>query len=58
MTDNTISINLVIKDERLKRKFEDMIASLKGLRVVAATTPPPVDLLIIELGARLTRSLN
>lgn len=58
MTDNTISINLVIKDERLKCKFEDMIASLKGLRVVAATTPPPVDLLIIELGGQIDKEFK
>ena len=58
MTENTIFINLVMKDTGLKRKFEDIIASLKGFQVVAATSPPPVDLLIIELGGQIDREFQ
>jgi pilus assembly protein CpaE len=58
MTDKTISINLVIKNESLKRTFEDIIASIKGLEVLASASPPPVDLLIIELGGQIDREFE
>ena len=58
MTDNTISINLVIKNENLKRTFEDIIASIKGLEVLASASSPPVDLLIIELGGQIDREFE
>lgn len=58
MTDNTVSINLVIKTESLKQKFEDIIASMKGFQVLASDSPPPVDLLIIELGGQIEREFQ
>jgi len=58
MTDDTLSINLVMKDERLKRKLEKLIASVPGLRVMGATSTPPVDLLIIELGGQIDKEFK
>jgi pilus assembly protein CpaE len=58
MTDNTISINLVIKDASLKRKLEDIITSMKGFQVLTSDGLPRVDLLIIELGDQIDKEFQ
>ena len=58
MTDNIISINLVIKDESLKRTFEDIIASQNCFQVLASASASPVDLLIIEMGGQIDREFQ
>jgi len=50
MTDKTILIRLVVKNVSLRRKLEEIIASLKVFKILASDSPSESDLLIFELG--------